>query len=289
MFLAVLLPILEPPVPPDLRTPRPQSPRLAEQRFVESPLFISNILECHFSPSSTVRSLRSKLKRIARTSRPKGLSHPPPPSCHKNPRICRNFLAQFSNFLECRFSFCPRRLHRSWMSLSTAPFVPGDCAARLHSSPAKSGVVEIPFLIFQFIGMPFPSLLPSTLSHEDSSCAAYAFQCSQPNTRKVVSCRRFSIVISSIPESLLPLLKSAVPYVSATSQPRSPRRIDSPFVEILPGVFYLPGIVSEPVLPAPQRIEFVVFAANVLSTRHSHALKVVSCRHLRLPLSIFLE
>ena len=148
MFLAVLLPILEPPVPPDLRTPRPQSPRLAEQRFVESPLFISNILECHFSPSSTVRSPRSKMKRIARTARPKSLSHPPPPSCHKNPRICRNFLAQFSDFLECRFSFCPRRLHCSWMSLSTAPFVPGDCAARLHSSPAKSGVVEIPFLIF---------------------------------------------------------------------------------------------------------------------------------------------
>ena len=91
---------------------------------------------------------RSKLKRIARTARPKSLSHPPPPSCHKNPRICRNLLAQFSNFLECCFSFCPRRLHRSWMSLSTAPFVPGDCAARLHSSPAKSGVVEIPFLIF---------------------------------------------------------------------------------------------------------------------------------------------
>lgn len=148
MFLAVLLPILEPPVPPDLRTPRPQSPRLAEQRFVESPLFISNILECHFSHSSTVRSPRSKMKRIARTARPKSLTHPPPPSCHKNPRICRNLLAQFSNFLECRFSFYPRRLHRSWMSLSTAPFVPGDCAARRHSSPAKSGVVEIPFLIF---------------------------------------------------------------------------------------------------------------------------------------------
>ena len=184
MFLAVLLPILEPPVPPDLRTPRPQFPRLAEQRFVESPLFISNILECHFSHSSTVRSPpRSKMKRIARTARPKSLSHPPPPSCHKNPRICRKLLSQFSDFLECRFSFCPRRLHRSWMSLSTAPFVPGDCAARLHSSPAKSGVVEIPFLIFQFIGMPFPSLLPSTLYHEDSSCAAYAFQCSQPNTQ----------------------------------------------------------------------------------------------------------
>ena len=91
---------------------------------------------------------RSKLKRIARTARPKSLSHPPPPNCHKNPRICRNLLPQFSNFLECCFSFCPRRLHRSWMSLSTAPFVPGDCAARLHSSPAKSGVVEIPFLIF---------------------------------------------------------------------------------------------------------------------------------------------
>ena len=85
MFLAVLLPILEPPVPLDLRTPRPQSPRLAEQRFVESPLFISNILECHFSPSSTVRSLRSKMKRIARTARPKSLSHPPPPSCRKSP------------------------------------------------------------------------------------------------------------------------------------------------------------------------------------------------------------
>lgn len=56
MFLAVLLPILEPPVPPDLRTPRPPSPRLTAHRFVESPLFISNILECHFSPSSTVRS-----------------------------------------------------------------------------------------------------------------------------------------------------------------------------------------------------------------------------------------
>ena len=39
------------------------------------------------------------------------------------------------------------------------------------------------FLVFQFIGMPFPSLLPSTLYHEDSSCAAYAFQCSQPNTQ----------------------------------------------------------------------------------------------------------
>ena len=121
--------------------------------------------------------------------------------------------------------------------------------------------------------MPFPSLLPSTLYHEDSSCAAYAispaYQRSQPNARKVVSCQRFSIVISSIPESLLPLLKSAVPYVSATSQPRSPRHIGSPFVEILPGVFYLPGIASEPVLPAPQRIEFVVFAANVQSTRHS--------------------
>lgn len=50
---------------------------------------------------------RSKMKRIARTARPKSLSHPPPPSCHKNPRICRNLLAQFSNFLECRFSFCP--------------------------------------------------------------------------------------------------------------------------------------------------------------------------------------
>ena len=159
----------------------------------------------------------------------------------------------------------------------------------LRSSTAESSAFVAPLLIFQFIGMPFPSLLPSSLYHEDSSCAAYAFQCSQPNTRKVVSCRRFSIVISSIPESLLPLLQSADPYVSATSQPRSPRRIDSPFVEILPGVFYLPGIVSEPVLPAPQRIEFVVFAANVLSTRHSHALKVVSCRHLRLPLSIFLE
>lgn len=91
---------------------------------------------------------RSKMKRIARTARPKSLSHPPPPSCHKNPRICRKLLSRFSNFLECRFSFCPRRLHRSWMSLSTAPFVPGDCAARLHSSPAKSGVVKIPFLIF---------------------------------------------------------------------------------------------------------------------------------------------
>ena len=187
MFLAVLLPILEPPVPPDLRTPRPQSPRLAEQRFVESSLFISNILECHFPHSSTVRSPRSKMKRIARASRLKGFSHPPPPSCHKNPRICQNLLSRFSNFLECRFSFCPRRLHRSWMSLSTAPFVPGDCAARRHSSPAKSDVVEIPFLIFQFIGMPFPSLLPSTLYHEDSSCAAYAispaFQRSQPNTQ----------------------------------------------------------------------------------------------------------
>lgn len=148
MFLAVLLPILEPPVPPDPCTFRPCSPRLTAQRFVESPLFIFNILECHFSHSSTVRSPRSKMKRIARTARPKSLSHPPPPSCHKNPRICRNLLSQFSNFLECRFSFCPRRLHRSWMSLSTAPFVPGDCAARRHSSPAKSGVVEIPFLIF---------------------------------------------------------------------------------------------------------------------------------------------
>ena len=148
MFLAVLLPILEPPVPPDPRTPRAQSPRLAEQRFVESPLFISNILECHFSYSSAVRSPRSKLKRIARASRLKSFSHPPPPSCHKNPRICQNLLSRFSNFLGCRFSFCPRRLHRSWMSLSTAPFDPGDCAARLHSSPAKSGVVEIPFLIF---------------------------------------------------------------------------------------------------------------------------------------------
>lgn len=148
MFLAVLLPILEPPVPPDSCTFRPRSPRLAAHRFVESPLFISNILKCHFSHSSTVRSPRSKMKRIARTARPKSLSHPSPPSCHKNPRICQNLLSRFSNFLECRFSFCPRRLHRSWMSLSTAPFVPGDCAARLHSSPAKSGVVEIPFLIF---------------------------------------------------------------------------------------------------------------------------------------------
>ena len=187
MFLAVLLPILEPPVPPDSCTFRPCSPRLTAHRFVESPLFISNILECHFSHSSAVRSPRSKLKRIARASRLKSLSHPPPPSCHKNPRICQNLLSRFSNFLECRFSFCPRRLHRSWMSLSTAPFVPGDCAARLHSSPAKSGVVEIPFLIFQFVGMPFPSLLPSTLYHEDSSCAAYAispaFQRSQPNAQ----------------------------------------------------------------------------------------------------------
>ena len=91
---------------------------------------------------------RSKMKRIARASRLKGFSHPSPPSCHKNPRICQNLLSRFSNFLECRFSFCPRRLHRSWMNLSTAPFVPGDCAARHHSSPAKSGVVEIPFLIF---------------------------------------------------------------------------------------------------------------------------------------------
>lgn len=148
MFLAVLLPILEPPVPPDPRTFRPCSPRLTAHRFVESILFISNILECHFSHSSAVRSPRSKLKRIVRTARPKSLSHPPPPSCHKNPRICQNLLSQFSNFLECRFSFCPRRLHRSWMNLSTAPFVPGDCAARLHSSHAKSGVVEIPFLIF---------------------------------------------------------------------------------------------------------------------------------------------
>ena len=138
MLLAVLLPILEPPVPPDSCTFRPCSPRLTAHRFVESPLFISNILECHFSHSSTVRSPRSKMKRIARTARPKSLSHPPPPSCHKNPRICRNFLAQFSNFLECRFSFCPRRLHRSWMSLSTAPFVPGDCAARLRPSDAPS-------------------------------------------------------------------------------------------------------------------------------------------------------
>ena len=229
MFLAVLLPILEPPVPPDSCTFRPCSPRLTAHRFAESPLFISNILECHFSHSSTVRSPRSKLQRIARAARPKSLSHPPPPSCHKNPQICRNLLAQFSNFLEYRFSFCPRRLHRSWMNLSTAPFVPGDCAARRHSSPAKSGVVEIPFLIFQFIGTSLSVLLQSALYHEDSSCAAYAispaFQRSQPNTRKVVSCRRFSIVISSIPESLLPLLKSAVPYVSATSQPRSPRRI----------------------------------------------------------------
>ena len=108
MFLAVLLPILEPPVPPDPCTFRPCSPRLTAQRFVESPLFIFNILECHFSHSSTVRSPRSKMKRIARTARPKSLSHPPPPSCHKNPRICRNLLSQFSNFLECRFSFCPR-------------------------------------------------------------------------------------------------------------------------------------------------------------------------------------
>ena len=88
---------------------------------------------------------------------------------------------------------------------------------------------------------------------------------------------------------LLSILEPPVPPDSCTFQPCSPRRIDSPFVEILPGVFYLPGIVSEPVLPAPQRIEFVVFDANVQSTRHSHALKVVSCRHLRLPLSIFLE
>lgn len=56
MFLAVLLSILEPPVPPDSRTFRPCSPRLTAHRFVESPLFISNILECHFSHSSTVRS-----------------------------------------------------------------------------------------------------------------------------------------------------------------------------------------------------------------------------------------
>ena len=185
MFLAVLLPILEPPVPPDSCTFRPRSPRLAAHRFVESPLFISNILKCHFSHSSAVRSPRSKMKRIARTARPKSLSHPPPPSCHKNPRICRNLLSRFSNFLECRFSFCPRRLHRSWMSLSTAPFVPGDCAARLHSSPAKSGVVKIPFLIFQFIGTSLSVLLQPALYHEDSSCAAYAispaFQRSQPN------------------------------------------------------------------------------------------------------------
>lgn len=167
------------------------------------------------------------------------------------------------------------------------------CSRRLRSSPSliprKEWCCRNPLSDFLIYWKPFPSLLPSTLYHRDSSCAAYAFQCSQPNTRKVVSCRRFSIVISSIPEFLLPLLKSAAPYVSATSQPRSPRRIGSPFVEILPGVFYLPGIAPEPVLPAPQRIEFVVFAANVLSTRHSHALKVVSCRHLRLPLSSFLE
>ena len=69
MFLAVLLPILAPPVPPDSCTFRPCPPRLTEHRFVESPLFISNILECHFSHSSTVRSPRSKMKRIARTAR----------------------------------------------------------------------------------------------------------------------------------------------------------------------------------------------------------------------------
>lgn len=153
----------------------------------------------------------------------------------------------------------------------------------LRSSTAESSAFIAPLLVFQFIGTSLSVLLQSALYHEDSSCAAYAFQCSQPNTRKVVSCRRFSIVISSIPESLLPLLKSAVPYVSATSQPRSPRRIDSPFVEILPGVFYLPGIVSEPVLPAPQRIEFVVFAANVLSTRHSPCPKSFSVENLLFP------
>ena len=98
-FLAVLLPILEPPVPPDPRTPRPCSPRLAAQRFVESPLFISNILECHFSHSSTVRSPRSKMKRIARAARPKSLSHPPPPDVVRVHDLSKSFQA-FSTFLE---------------------------------------------------------------------------------------------------------------------------------------------------------------------------------------------
>ena len=156
MFLAVLLPILEPPVPPDSCTFRPCSPRLAAHRFVESLLFISNILECHFSHSSTVRSPRSKLQRIARAARLKGFSHPPPPSCHKNPRICRKLLSRFSNFLECRFSFCPRRLHRSWMNLSTAPFVPGDCAARLHSPPRKEWCCRNPLSDFLIYWNAFP-------------------------------------------------------------------------------------------------------------------------------------
>ena len=88
---------------------------------------------------------------------------------------------------------------------------------------------------------------------------------------------------------LLSILEPPVPPDPRTFRPCSPRLTAHRFVEILPGVFYLPGIASEPVLPAPQRIEFVVFAANVQTTRHSHALKVVFCRHLRLPLSIFLE
>lgn len=48
--------------------------------------------------------------------------------------------------------------------------------------------------------MPFPSLLPSALYHEDSSCAAYAFQCSQPNTQpcKIVSCRKLSLCFLTI-------------------------------------------------------------------------------------------
>ena len=88
---------------------------------------------------------------------------------------------------------------------------------------------------------------------------------------------------------LLPILEPPVPPDLRTPRPQSPRLTAHRFVESLPGVFYLPGIAPEPVLPAPQRIEFVVFAANVQSTRHSHALKVISCRHLPLPLSIFLE
>ena len=88
---------------------------------------------------------------------------------------------------------------------------------------------------------------------------------------------------------LLPSLEPPVPPDSCTFRPCSPRLTAHRFVEILPGVFCLPGIVSEPVLPAPQRIEFVVFAANVQSTRHSHALKVVSCRKPPLPFSNFPE
>ena len=215
MFLAVLLPILEPPVPPDSCTFRPRSPRRTAHRFVESPLFISNILECHFSHSfwnviSHIRlpsdPPRSKLKRIARAARLKGLSHPPPPSCHKNPRICRNPSRRFLpswNCIRARSSstatnrvccFCRQRAVHKAFACPKSRFL-SKTSSSLFQLPGIVPPMPSAFVSIHTRPLRSPSFSTKQPIHGTSGCSI------SQNINPPRLCRRgFSFFLSAPPE-----------------------------------------------------------------------------------------